>query len=469
MGVDAAQKIASFVRGEPCELGYNDEGLSIREGTFHICYWVSFGDGIRWVVRFPLPGMISWEMVNDKIATEVATLKFLKQQTSIPVPAVVGYGFDGDNHPTGLPFIILKHVSGFHLSSRWESLIPEHRRKVFEELADISLELNSHHFDHIGALGLNESEEWILSRPPINSPTAHLKIDGVEIRMNTTFSTSIEFFLAQYDHIWRRYTEQRNSVYHEEDAREKYVRLQLFKELLPTFNIPEFNDGPFTLMHSDLHQSNVLVDDNLRITAILDWEWACVLPIQISCLPPICLSLKRPAEVEPDEYSEWLRSVKSWIEIYERKESQLAIKMPVAGLMKESLQNRKLWFAHAIMDPYWFEYIFDDHIYSYAFDLDFSAMCSALLDTKIRSSAKQLIAQKLLDLEKYTALLRYFLPLSILLTRSSEYGTMNEAGLKAIDDNRFGMLTIWQGSSRRKTTVGVILFRRASYTISILY
>ena len=405
MGVDAAQKIASSVRGEPCECGYDDEGLAIREGTFHKCYWVRFADRTRWVVRFPLPSMVSWDMVNNKIETEVATLKFLMERTSIPVPEVVGYGFNGGDHPTGLPFIILRHVSGFHLSTRWDDLPPEHRHNVFEQLADILLELNGHHFDHIGALGLDKSGNWTLSRPPLNSPTSHLKIDGVEIHMDTVFSTSMEFFLAQYDHLWRRYTEQRNSVYHEEDAKEKYVRLQLFKELLPTFNVPEFNDGPFTLMHSDLHQSNILVDENLRITAILDWEWACVLPIQISGLPPICLSLKRPAEVGPDEYSEWLRSVKSWIKIYERKESQLAIDIPIAGLMKESLRDRKFWFAHAIMDPYWFEYIFDDHIYSHTIDVDFDVICSEILNAETHSSAKQLIAQKLRDLETYNILL----------------------------------------------------------------
>jgi hypothetical protein len=206
----------------------------------HQYYWVRFTDTL-WVLGFPRPSMMSWDMVDDKIATEVATLKFLTQQTSIPVPTVVGYGFDGGDHPSG---IILKHVSGFHLSSCWEGVAPESRLYVFEQLADIFLELNSYHFDRIGALGLDNSGNWTLSRPPLNSPTAHLKIDGVEIHMNTTFSTSMEFFVSQYDHLWRRYTEQRNSVYHEKDAREKYFRLQLFKELVPTFNASEFNDGP---------------------------------------------------------------------------------------------------------------------------------------------------------------------------------------------------------------------------------
>jgi len=248
------------------------------------------------------------------------------------------------------------------------------------------------------------------------------------------FTTSIEFFLAQDNHIWRRYTEQRNSVYHEEDAKEQYVRLQLFKGLLPTFNTPQFNKGPFTLMHSDLHQSNILVNENLGITAILDWEWACILPIQVSCLPPICLSLKQLAEVEPDGYSEWLRSVRSWVGIYERKESRLVRKHPVAGLMKESLPNQKFWFAQAIMDPYWFEYVFDDHIYSYAFYLDFGSMCSEILNKRVHRSARQLIAQKLCDLENYTILLQYFLSLSTLLMYCSDRGKLSEASSKGLED-----------------------------------
>jgi hypothetical protein len=99
MGVDAAPKIASFVRGEPCERGFDDEGQTIREGTFHQCHWVQFADGIRWVVRFPLPSMLSWDMVNDNIATQVATLMFLTQRTSIPVPTVISYGLEGGDHP----------------------------------------------------------------------------------------------------------------------------------------------------------------------------------------------------------------------------------------------------------------------------------------------------------------------------------------------------------------------------------
>lgn len=443
IGVDGAQKIATFVRGEPCECGCDDEGRSVRKGTFHECHWVRFGDGTRWVVRFPLPDMTSWDMVDDKIITEVATLKFLAQETSIPVPTVVGYGFNDGDHPTGLPFIILKHVSGVPLSSCWDDLAPENRLKVFEQLADILIVLNSYHFGQIGALGLDKSGSWILSRPPINSPTAHLKIDGVEVLMDKMFSTSLEFFLAQYSHLWRRFTEQRNSVYHHDDAKEKYVRLQLFKELIPFFNVSEFNNGPFTLMHSDLHQSNILVDEHLMITAILDWEWACVLPIQISCLPPICINKKRPPEVEPNEYQEWLRTVKTWIDIYRRKESQRAIKSSVAELMRKSLLDQTFWFAHAIMDPYWFEYIFDDHIYSHAFQSEFSEMCSQMLNSEVHGLAKELIAHKLGDLENYNGLLQYA-PLPTLLMYYSDR-RMNLEGIcdqkLCIDDKAKGCAT----------------------------
>lgn len=96
--------------------------------------------------------------------------------------------------------------------------------------------------------------------------------------------------------------------------------------------------------------------------------------------------------------------------------------------MKESLRNRKFWFAQAIMNPYWFEYVFDDHIYSYEFELHFGSMCSAILNEKIHGSAKQLIEQNLRDLKNYTILFQYFLSLSTLLMYYSDCGKARFTG-----------------------------------------
>ena len=101
--------------------------------------------------------------------------------------------------------------------------------------------------------------------------------------------------------------------------------------------------------------------------------------------------------------------------------------------MKESLRNRKFWFAQAIMNPYWFEYVFDDHIYSHAFDLDFDSMCSAILNEKTHWSAKQLIEQKLCDLENYTTLVQYFLFLSTLLMYYSDCSKLSDASSKGLE------------------------------------
>jgi aminoglycoside phosphotransferase (APT) family kinase protein len=44
--------------------------------------------------------------------------------------------------------------------------------------------------------------------------------------------------------------------------------------------------GPFVLVHGDLELFNLLVDDNMDIIAVLDWEWSRVVPRQFF-IPPL--------------------------------------------------------------------------------------------------------------------------------------------------------------------------------------
>lgn len=52
---------------------------------------------------------------------------------------------------------------------------------------------------------------------------------------------------------------------------------------------PDYNHGPFVLMHGDLGPYNILVDANLNILSILDWEWSRTVPIQLF-VPPSWLT-----------------------------------------------------------------------------------------------------------------------------------------------------------------------------------
>ena len=96
---------------------------------------------------------------------------------------------------------------------------------------------------------------------------------------------------------------QRNSVDINdiEYGREAYVARHLFRNCVPTFVDDEHNEGPFKLVCDDFRPGNILVDRNLKITAICDWEWTYAAPYQQFYSAPRWLLLKAPEEWRRNE------------------------------------------------------------------------------------------------------------------------------------------------------------------------
>ena len=72
------------------------------------------------------------------------------------------------------------------------------------------------------------------------------------------------------------------------------------KPLLPSFFPPnEDNPDPSVLVHDDLSGRNILVHDNGKLAAILDWECVSALPLWNACYYPAFLE-GRQRRLEPD-------------------------------------------------------------------------------------------------------------------------------------------------------------------------
>jgi hypothetical protein len=55
------------------------------------------------------------------IASGVATMKFVRHKTEIPVPRIFGYSIDSNN-PVGSEYILMEYIPGVPLSLVWDSL-----------------------------------------------------------------------------------------------------------------------------------------------------------------------------------------------------------------------------------------------------------------------------------------------------------------------------------------------------------
>jgi hypothetical protein len=53
------------------------------ERCLQYVFWAGFDDGTKWVVRFPIVGAIAPELIDEKLKTEIATMMFLCEKTTI--------------------------------------------------------------------------------------------------------------------------------------------------------------------------------------------------------------------------------------------------------------------------------------------------------------------------------------------------------------------------------------------------
>jgi hypothetical protein len=360
-------------------------------------FWVKFDDNVQWIVRFPMVGAIAPELVDEKLKTEVATMRFVSDKTTIPIPRLIGYGLTGNlRHPAGLPFLIMTHVPGKSLPFIWKELDNSAKNLINEQLADIALQLRLHPFDKVGALTLDDRDCWTLSNRPLTTDLASLQRDGIEIRMAPYYTSALAYFTDYFNHHRRRFLEQPNSTDDVSDAREKYAALSLFESLIPQFVNREYNGGPFVLCHGDLHQGNLLVDDELRIVAVLDWEWSCVLPIQVACLPPICLS---PLKVENlalgEGRNEFIEAADCFLDHLSDREYAIVGDRTVSKTLQQMMSNGGYWFGLAIQDIYCFEYLFWDNLFPISHRLTEDEAIDTIFNSPQHPMADEIVRLKL--------------------------------------------------------------------------
>lgn len=261
-----------------------------RDGSFNICYWVKV-DGIdtEWVVRFPKP-FAPQAVLRIKLRSEVATLQYLSQHTGVPVPALIGYSEGTEKLPQ---FLIIEHREGWRLNLLWGSRVQNEwiEDTIMKSLAEIQHELLLHPFKRIGMLDIpnGSNAEQSLVGPLSLDALEHCR-DGVIPNIPLPFESASDYYDYKIKVVTHRLRTQRNSIDSISDGRRKFLNPHIIREYLSLKGGPNCDGGPFYLAHPDLHGANVIIDlATFRIVSILDWEGACILPLDDACTLPRCL------------------------------------------------------------------------------------------------------------------------------------------------------------------------------------
>lgn len=288
-----------------CWLAHEDV-LDERRGSYNMTCKVDFEDG-SWLVRFPIDGRVKME----KVKAEVAMMEAVRHV--IPVPQLKAWGLESE---VGLgPFIITEWVDGETLDL--DALDGHGLRTIFRQIARFYLDLAT----------------LSLGGPPLTWKAHEIvALGGVDIP-TTTFTSTTEYFNHIADRDLKHLHEQPNSVDDEEDARLKYKYWTVVKELIPRF----VSTDKFVPICDDFGPSNMLVKD-LKVVAVVDWEWSYSGPYQMLCSAPRWLLPQRPNywSCEDERLQRYMRYLDIFIDALKQEEAAKATSEEAGNNVEET-------------------------------------------------------------------------------------------------------------------------------------
>ncbi|KAF2450903.1 hypothetical protein P171DRAFT_439460 [Karstenula rhodostoma CBS 690.94] len=277
-----------------------------NEGTYNYCVTVDLNDNQeQMVVRVPFKG--TRETWTDDHAfefrTEVMNQQYLKNKIRLRVPFVYEWDAGFDNI-LGAPFTIMPRIDGV---SAYENLWFDHdmwqklddgtwtiqgagspspelegkRLRFLKDLANIMAKLQDHEFDKIGALHIED--RWNAPPPTVGHYFKHAR-DGVMIKTGP-FSSTAEYLQAKKD---EKYESDFDDVEDEEQMCQARAFARMHAIICDT--LPRSVDKPvtdeayestpetFVLAHPDLDLQNIFVDEDGKITGIIDWSGLRTVP-----------------------------------------------------------------------------------------------------------------------------------------------------------------------------------------------
>ncbi|KAJ5094680.1 hypothetical protein N7456_010541 [Penicillium angulare] len=335
------------------------------------------------IIRIPIPG--STMFPEEKIRNEVAIMRLIKDQTKIPVPFIIHSGTKEDSPMKLGPFIIMEAVDHemTMVKRLWipgsqrlnPDIDPNELKIVYQGMADILLSLSKMSRNRIGSICQIDDFNWNVAARPLSIYFNELIRVGALPQSklpapNMTFETTSSYLTVLAElHISHIISQKNDCIDSADDCRRKLIARFLFRKIIsdPTLNIQWITseNGPFPLWCDDLRPGNVLVDSNLKITGVIDWEFSYTAPAEFSYAPPWWLLLEKP-ENWPNGLNDWCLKYEKYLDIFldamvhckdsenidsEQKEECRRL----ATLMRKSWKSGDFWIMYAARNNFAFD------------------------------------------------------------------------------------------------------------------
>ena len=329
-------------------------GPSYRNGSYNIILTVEFEDGSpSWICRTPRTGGLfvneNETLMKEYLNSTISTMNYVSKHTSIPVPKVYGYSLDCNN-AAKTPYIFMQEfhntVSFGEVCDDWED---EHVENIVKEWASYTMQLATLQFDRIGSfhLDLDDMQEKVSINRVIAPYNTEERLDEIDAN-HGPYQSTVDYLLSVSDF-------KKRSTYEKCFADEEPILKDLLyynvdcglEAFIPFLLDRKTNNGPFLLSHADFNLQNILVDPSQpgKIVGVIDWDFACTVPVQSFCLFPRSLMFDAGLE-EEDELDESAAFSKKWRPIYRQAlleaNERLGLGLPVANFESHGVYWRYL-------------------------------------------------------------------------------------------------------------------------------
>ncbi|KAK1768680.1 hypothetical protein QBC33DRAFT_610062 [Phialemonium atrogriseum] len=204
---------------------------------------LAFSDNVCWIARIPHQAFDDGDRTS--MLSEIATMRIIQQQTTIPIPRVFDFDTFADQ-PFGYPYVFIEYLGGRPFRVGWRQ--PYLTNTIAKSPS--SLQTPSRSCPWPGTLRLGP---WKLR---LNISTTRDRGKNREI-----------IAMHPDDPGW-------------------LTACWVLKTALTHIIIEDRVRGPFPLCHLDLHLGNMLFDSEYNLTGIIDWSSAQAAPLeQLSVFP----------------------------------------------------------------------------------------------------------------------------------------------------------------------------------------
>jgi aminoglycoside phosphotransferase (APT) family kinase protein len=259
--IDAVMALACSLRaGMTCKV--SDE---FAHGVDNVAFKVTFEDRVEWICRVHgEEDSVSTAYTTAKLNSAVATMRYIKSNSSIPVPTI--YAHESQNITPGLGsgYIMMEFTPGNEIDCSPGSLSTEDATQVYLQLALVVSKLSRLRLRQIGPIYETPSGEFYVGQ--------FVDKQGESFG---PFTTAVDFFKFKVDGIRNRYNEWLQTQ-SDVDKERAYSVISLYEKVAS--HLSDHDYGSFPLAHGDLGTHNIRFQRDscgkLQLSGVLDWDAA---------------------------------------------------------------------------------------------------------------------------------------------------------------------------------------------------